>query len=255
MKACELLRAALAAGTLFFATTAFAQLGLAIVAVDQTALRSAPRDSGKPHALLWQGEALEVRGERLDYLQVYDHRLERGGFVSAKHVRRVPRGADAPAELLAVLRFLRDTPGHEALGIGYMAAYVDAATAETLRGADGAEALDALGTFADRLARRATSGAAAGKAAQAALSGHLEIAIHYGIVFASYERDARMVICYDGDAFRRVIDLGQGDAAQVARAALALTRLECSPGDLRPTERRAADEARSELREIARVPA
>src|ERR1700682_5299731 len=221
-----LARAAIAALGLAFTAAALASSEVAIVLNDQTALRSAPRDSAKPHALLAQGEALEVRGERMDYLQVYDHRLERGGFVRGKQVRRMPREASGAPGLLAVLRFLRDAPGQEALGIGYAAAYLEAAPAESIRGAEGAEALDALGTFADRLARLASS--STGKAAQAALSAHLEVAMHYGIVFTSFERDGRMAICYDGDAFRRVLDLGQGDAAQRARAALALTRLECS---------------------------
>ena len=229
---------------------AFADPGLAIVVGDQTALRSAPRDSAKPHALLWQGEALEIRGERMDYLHVYDHRLERGGFVSAKNVRRVPTGASGAAEVLAVLRFLRDTAGQEALGIGYAAAYIQAASVEALRGPEGAEALDALGTFADRLARRAST---ANKAAQATLSGHFEVALHYGIAFTTYEREGRVAICYEGDAFRRVLDMGRGDAGQRARAALSLTRLDCSPGDLRPTERRAMDEARAELLESIEV--
>src|SRR5258708_18144426 len=229
---------------------AFADPVLAIVVGDQTALRSAPRASAKPHALLWQGEALEIRGERMDYIHVYDHRLERGGFVSAKNVRRVPTGASGAAEVLAVLRFLRDTPGQEALGIGYAAAYIRAASVEALRGPEGAEALDALGTFADRLAHRAST---ANKAAQATLSGHLEVALHYGIAFTTYEREGRMAICYEGDAVRRVLDICPGDAGQRARAALALTRLDCSPGDLRPTERRAMDEARAELLEDIEV--
>ncbi|HST00521.1 MAG TPA: hypothetical protein VLJ84_02570, partial [Usitatibacter sp.] len=73
---------------LILAAPALADPAIAVVVSDQVALRPAPRDSARPHALLWQGEALEVRGERMDYLQVYDHRLERGGFVSAKSVRR-----------------------------------------------------------------------------------------------------------------------------------------------------------------------
>jgi hypothetical protein len=247
------LRVTAASLGIFFCVAASAGPAVAIVVNDQTPMRPAPRDSAKPHALLTQGEALEVRGERLDYLQVYDHRLERGGFVSAKQVRRVALDAAGAPELLSVVRFLRDTPGQEALGIGYGAAWLEAAPAETIRGAEGAEALDALGTFADRLARRASSGGAATKAAQAALSAHLEVAMHYGIVFTTFERDGRMVMCYDGDAFHRLIGLGKGTDEQKARAALALTRLECSAGDLRPTERRAADEARAELLEAVDV--
>ena len=238
---------------LILAAPALADPALAIVVSDQAPLRPAPRDSAKPHALLWQGEALEVRGERMDYLQVYDHRLERGGYVSARSVRRVSTQEASAPELLGVIRFLRETPGSEALGIAYSALYIQAAPSQALRGAEGAEALDALGTFAERLARRASSGAATTKASQAALSGHLEIAMSYGVGFKTLERDSRMAICYDGDAFRRLIDLGRGDSLQRAHAVLALTRVDCIEGDLKPTERRAADEARAELLEAVDV--
>ena len=232
---------------LMLVPAAWADTSIAIVTRDQTALRSAPRDSAKANTLLWQGEALEVRGERLDYLQVWDHRLERGGFVSARQVRRVKLDEAGAAELLAVLRFLRDTPGSEALGIGYAAAFIQAATADTLRGPDGAEALDALGTFAERLARGASSAAAATKSAQAAQTAHLEIAMHYGVAFSTYERDDRMIVCYEGDAFRHVLASTKSGAELRARAVLALTRLECTPGDVRPTEKRATDEMRADL--------
>ena len=78
--------------------------GLAIVLQDQSALRSAARDSAKPHAVLWQGEVLEVRGERLDYLQVYEHRRERAGFVRASQARRLSLTPEEAPELLAVVR-------------------------------------------------------------------------------------------------------------------------------------------------------
>ena len=210
---------------------ALAEGRLGIVVNDQAALRPAPRDSSKPNALLWQGDALEVRGERMDYLQVWDHRLERGGYVSARQVRLVSVDTESAPQLLAIVRFLRDSQGSESLGIAYAAAYLQAAPAAAIRGSEGAEALDALGTFGERLARQASRGAES-KAAQAALSAHVEVAMHYGVAFTSYERDSRMVVCYDGDAFRRVIGLGQGDGEQRARAVLALTRTECAPDDL-----------------------
>lgn len=128
----------------------------AIVVQDQASLRAAPRDGAQQQASLWQGEVLEVRGERLDYLQVWDHKRERGGFIRASDVRRVAlTEAEGPA-LLAVMRFVQDTPGAEALGIGLTAAYLQAAPAKALAGVEGAQAFDALGTFADRLARRAS---------------------------------------------------------------------------------------------------
>ena len=93
-------------------------LGSAIVVQDQASLRAAPRDGAQQQTVFWQGEVLEVRGERLDYLQVWDHKRERGGFIRASEVRRVAlTEAEAPA-LLAVVRFVQDTPGAEALGIG-----------------------------------------------------------------------------------------------------------------------------------------
>ena len=124
---------------------------LAIVTQDQAALRAAPKESAPTQVQLWQGDALEIRAEKRDYLQVYDHRRERAGFIKASQVRRVSlQPQDAP-ESLAVLQFLRDTAGAEALGISYSAAYLKAAPA----GAIGPDVFDALGTMAERLARRA----------------------------------------------------------------------------------------------------
>ena len=73
------------------AFTAVALTTLAIVAQDATTLRAAPSASAATQAQLWQGELLEVRGSRLDYLQVYDHRRERAGYVRASQVRVLPR--------------------------------------------------------------------------------------------------------------------------------------------------------------------
>lgn len=220
--------------------------GIAIVTRDQAPLRAAPRDSGAPLAVLWQGEALEVRGERLDYLQVWDHARERGGFVHTSQVRRAAlTEAEAPG-LLAVLRFLRDAPGEEALGIGFAAAYVEAAPAAAFSGPPGIEALDALGTLADRLARRASSGLPGTRAARAVLSAHLDVAAGYGVKFASYERDGRMHLCYDGDAWRRVLAM-PSSGEQRARAALALTREECIAPALGPHERGLVDDWRAEV--------
>lgn len=226
------------------AAPAAAAPGAAIVVRDQAPLRAAPRDSAREQAALWQGEIVEVRAERLDYLQVYDYRRERGGFVRASQVRRLGTG-EAP-DLLALLRFLRETPGAEALGIGLAMAYVQAAPAATLQGPAGAEALDALGGFADRLAQRASSGAESSKALEAKIAAHLDVATRYGIRFATYERAGRMQVCYEGDAFRRVLAL-PSTPEQRARAALALTRHECVDPDLGPTGRAARDEWRAEV--------
>jgi hypothetical protein len=240
---------ALIAATALVIVSAFAQAappGTAIIIQDRVALRAAPRDSAKQQAQLWQGEMVEVRGERLDYLQVYDYRRERGGFVRANQVRRLKLAAEDAPELLAIIRFVRDTPGAEALGIGLVAAYIQAAPAEVINSEAGSEALDALGTLADRLARRATGGANPNKNAEAALSAHLDVAARYGVKFTNYERDGRMRICYEGDAFRRVLAM-RSTPEQRARAVLALTREECIDPNLRVTERFQADEWRADV--------
>ncbi|MGH8621544.1 MAG: hypothetical protein ACRET3_05330, partial [Burkholderiales bacterium] len=127
---------------------AAANLATAIITGDQVALRAAPLGSAQQQAVLWQGEMVEIRSERMDYLQVYEYRRERGGFVHVSQARRIELTEDAAPEMLSIVRFLRDTPGVEALGIGFAMAYVQAAPAEVLRGETGSEALDALGTFA-----------------------------------------------------------------------------------------------------------
>lgn len=219
--------------------------GTAIVVIDQAALRAAPRESAQQQAVLWQGDSLEVRGQRMDYLQVYDHRRERAGYVRASQVRRLSLQAEEAPDLLAVVRFLRDTPGAEALGIGYVAAYLKAAPAQAI----GAEAFDALGTMAERLARRASSNRS--KANDAVIAAHLEVVAGYGVGMRSLERDGRMQVCYDGDGFRRALALASSDE-QKARAALALTREECIDREITPMERANLDSWRADV--LERVP-
>jgi hypothetical protein len=236
------------AGAVALPAGAAASNQAAIVISDQASLRAAPRDSAQQQAQLWQGELVEVRGERMDYLQVYDHKRERAGFVKASQVRRTALAPAEAPELMSVIRFVRETPGSEALGIGFAMAYIEAAPAEALRGKDGIEAFDALGTMADRLAHRAAFGAALSKPAQAALAAHLEVATRYGIRFKSYEREGRIQICYEGEAFRRVLAM-ESTPPQRARAALALTRPECVDPNLRPLERAQLDQWRADALE------
>lgn len=207
---------------------------LAIVTQDQAPLRPAARDAGTPQAVLWQGDTLEIRGEKQDYLQVYDHRRERAGYIRATQVRKVTLDAASAPELLSVLRFVRDTPGAEALGISYAAAFLKAAPANAID----AEAFDALGGMAERLARRASS--RLDKQAEATAAAHLEVAAQYGVAIRSIEREGRMQLCYDGEAFRRVLAMASSQA-QKARAALALTRPECIDPNLRVAERNSFD--------------
>lgn len=239
--------------TVLASAAAAATFTTAIVTQDQAVLRAAPKDSAQQHAVLRQGEAVEVRGERLDYLQVYDHKRERAGFVRASQVRRTSLSAGEAPAMLAVLRFLKDDPGSEALGIGMAAAWLKAAPAAELRGENGADAFDALGTMAERLARRASSGALRGTAAERTVVAHLEVASGYGIGFRTYEREGRMEICYDGEAFRRVLAM-QAKPGQQAAAALALTRPECADPDLQPLQRARNDEWRAEVLDRVDVP-
>src|SRR5581483_4976613 len=181
--------------------------GFAIVVQDDTALRPLAGSSARPLALLAQGETLEVRGERLDYLAVWDYARERGGFVRATQVRRLALTADEAPELLAVLRFLRGVPGAEPLGIAIGAAYIEAAPAERLNGAEGVEALEALGAMAERMARKP--------------SRHVEVMARYGVRFVTVPANGRVRLCYDGTVHRKILAL-QASEEQRARALLAL---------------------------------
>ncbi|MYM32719.1 hypothetical protein GTP58_30755 [Duganella sp. CY15W] len=220
-----------------------AALTLAIVTQDQAALRAAPKGSAQQQAVLWQGDSLEIRGVKQDFLQVYDYRRERAGYIRATQVRQISlAAADAP-ELLSVVRFLRETPGAESLGISYAAAYLKAAPANAIT----AEPFDALGTMADRLARRAS--ARQGKQGDTVIAAHLEAVAHYGVNIRSFEREGRMQLCYDGEAFRRVLAMASAQPQQRASAMLGLTRQECVDPSLTPGARVALDEWRSEVLE------
>ena len=210
---------------------AAALAAVAIVTQDAAALRSQPRDSGMAQAQLTQGDTLEVRGERMDYLQVYDHRRERAGYVRASQVRLTQAGAADAPELLSVLRFVRDTPGQEALGVGYAAVYLKAVPVQAIT----AEPFDALGTMAERLARRASARAAA-PGADNRLAAQLEGVASYGVRILSHEHDGTVRLCYDGEAFRRVLSMPSATPAQRARAVLGLTRHDCVDPALRANE-------------------
>ncbi len=222
-----------------------AMSALAIVAQDQVPLRAAPRESAPQQAMLWAGDSLEVRGEKGDYLKVYDHRHERAGYVRAPSVRIQSLQAGQAQELLAVVRFLRDMPGSETLGIAYAAAYLKAAPAEAIDG----EVFAAVGAMADRLARRGSNvepvkggESRAGRATAA----HLEVAAAFGVKMTAIEREGQIHLCYDGEAHRRVLAL-PATKAQKAYAALALTRHDCIAPDLSPTLRFEGDNWRAEL--------
>lgn len=149
--------------------------------------------------------------------------------------------AASPGGLLAAARSLRHTPGQEPLGIAYVAAYLRAAGAQRVD----AEPFDALGTMAERLARRASM-AGSGSEADAA---RLDAVAALGVHFVSFEREGRRQTCYDGQAFRRVLAL-QPEPEQQARAMLALTRHDCVDPTLAPAARMALDAWRADLLDL-----
>jgi hypothetical protein len=224
----------------------------ALVLQDALPLRAGPKSSGAPLAMLGQGELVELRGERMDYVQVWDTRLERGGYVRTGAVRPLALTAAEAPELLALVRFLRDKPGSEALGLGFAAAYLKAAPAGTIT----AEPFDAMGTMAERLAGRANVAAARAANAppapgEASVASQLQVASELGVHFEQVERDGAEALCYDGDAFRRVLALAP-TPEQAARAALGLTRHDCIAPALPPLQRWQLDQSRAAL--LDRVP-
>jgi hypothetical protein len=226
--------------------SALAAAMLAIVTQNQASLRAAPRDSSPQQAILWQGELVELRSGRGDFFYVYDHRIERGGYLRASQLRPTALSPDEAPELLAVMRFLRDTPGSEALGISYAAAYIKVVAPPDLT----AEPFDALGTMAERLAQRASIHQLGPAATM--LEGQLAVVAQLGIHMTSIEHDGSVRLCYDGEMFRRVLAMPSAEPNQQARAALGLTRHDCVDPNLGFTARYQLDQWRLDV--LDRVP-
>ena len=211
-----------------------------LVMQDGASLRAAARDSSPQQAQLLRGEALEVRGERLDWLQVWDYRRERGGFLR-KSQGLVLTGDTGT--LLAQLRLTLPQEGNEGLGLALAAAYIQAAAPTELAGPLGGEVLDDLGRLGERIAANTGPKRA----------GLLDVASRYGLHFDSYDQvDGSVRVCYDGDAFRRVLSL-PATASVKARAALAITRPECRATSLTPSQLQASDDWRAEVLQHARL--
>jgi hypothetical protein len=231
--------------------TPAAILLVALVADDPAFLRSAPRDDAAPQATLWRGDWLEVRGEGAGFLRVYDHRRERPGYVRPAQVRVYRLDAAAAPELAAIVRFLRDADGAESLGIGYAALALRAAPA----GADPSEILAAIGTMADRLARRASGLSpragerrGAGASRDAALAAHLEVARSYGVKLEPADGAAtpggQAPLCYDGQAWEQVLATASAPPLERARAALSLSSERCRDPRQPPAAARAFNDHR-----------
>jgi hypothetical protein len=214
---------------------------LAIVVQEHAALRAAPRSSATELTRLWQGDVLEVRGEHAGYLKVYDYRRERGGYLRLDAARPVELSAAAAPDILAVLRFLRESPGSEALGISYGAAYLKAVAPQEIT----AEPFDAIARMAERLADQASGSSYR----LADFAPHLEVVEQFGVHMRNFERNGQMRVCYDGELFYRVLTFSGAQPEERAHAALGLTRPDCIDPDLGPAARASIDTQRSQLLE------
>src|SRR3954470_6825803 len=214
---------------------------LAIVVGDRASVRSTPCSTATELTTLWQGDVVEIRGEQAEYLRVYSYRRERGGYLRNESVRKVAlTEAEAPS-LLAVMRFLRDTPGSEALGISYGAAYLKAVPPRALT----TEAFDAIGQMAERLADTASGNGT--QAHSASVAARLEVVSQFGVRMRSFERNGRMQVCYDGELYRSLLAQPAATAEQQAHAVLGLTRSDCVEPEMGPSP--ALDEERRDLLE------
>jgi hypothetical protein len=212
---------------------------IAIVVLDHASLRAAPSSAATELTALRPGDVVEIRGERAGYLKVYDYHRERGGYLRSESVRPMALTEAAAPELLTVLRFLRETPGSETLGISYGTVYLKAAPARALT----AEPFDAIARMAERLADEASASSSRSTDAAA----HLEVVEQFGIRMKSFERNGRMQVCYDGELFRRVLTMSGASPEERAHALLGLTRPDCIDPALGPAPRAALDDARREL--------
>lgn len=197
---------------------------VALVAEDQTPLRAAARADASLQATLWEGDWLEVRGEQAEYLKVWDHRRERPGFVRRDRTRLYHLDAATAPALRSVVHFLRDSAGHESLGIAHAALFLRAAPAGSYP-----DVQAELGLMADRLARRISRG---GSAADAA---HLDVARNYGVGFLTLEGEGRARTCYDGEALRGAVGAAELSPRLQVESALALTRGECTDPNTAPS--------------------
>jgi hypothetical protein len=231
---------------------------LAIVAQDRASLRVEPRSGATELTALAQGDVVEIRGEQAEYLKVYNYRQERGGYLRREAARSLSLTENDAPELLAVLRFLRDNRGSEALGISYGAAYLKAAPAQSLT----AEPIDAIARMAERLADTASGmssialplpGSTLNPLASNNTASQLQVVEQFGVRVRTFDRNGRMQVCYDGELYRRVLSLKSASAEQRANAALGLTRPDCIDPNLGPTARMSLDEDRRQMLDLVDV--
>lgn len=232
-------------------TNQAASEAVGLVMQPNVSLKSAPKDSARELAVLWQGEWVEVRDKRMDYLEVYDHKRERVGFVKVTHLRQSKFHQSETKEFLTLVRYLRDNRGSNSLGISLASAYLKAASVQEMNSEEGAEVLHAIGTFADRIADRASSTKQLGKTASRYLSQQMEVATQYGVHFKNIQNNDQVKVCYEGEAYRQVLGLPASPQLK-ATAALSLTNARCISADLTPVQRAQVDVWRANV--ITQVP-
>ena len=138
-----------------------------------------------------------------------------------------------------MLRFLRDSPGSEALGISYGAAYLKAVPPRALTPSPSMPS--------PRMAERLADEASGARLPPAGAAAHLEVVEQFGIRMRSFERNGQMQVCYDGELYRRVLALPGASAEMRAHAALGLTRPDCIDPDSDAMPRAALDDERRAL--------
>ena len=199
---------------------------LAIVIQDHAALRAAPRSGATELARLWQGDVLEVRGERAGYLKVYDYRRERGGYLRATRRGRSssPRPPRPNCSPCCASCARAPAPRRSASVTARRISRPHRRTRIT------AEPFDAIAQMAERLADQASGSTEH----LADVAPHLEVVEQFGVHMRSFERNGRMRVCYDGELFRRVLALPGAQPEERARAVLGLTRPDCIDPDWAP---------------------
>lgn len=193
----------------------------AVIVGDHVALRAEPDRTGSQKATLWKGDWLEVRGERKGWLEVWDYRRSRPGWIAASNARVIDLDKTDARDLRAVVDFVTDTPGSESLGIAYAGLVLKKATPDAALEVE-------IGTMATRLARRVSSGSVDATAGE-----QLSVAETWGIRFTS----VGSTVCYDGAEFRAALAL-KPTTADSATAVLGLTDPACEPANLGATARR-----------------
>lgn len=232
--------------TSLLTTVTAVAMNTAIVMQDQVPMRAAAKDSARQQAILWAGELVEIRGTKQDYLQVYDYKRERAGYVPIDKVKTLTLNSEDAPELLAALRYVSKQAYNEALTIGLAAAWLQAASAEMINSSEGAEVFSTLGLQAESLADRASNSYQLSQYAATRQAAYFDVLKGYGIKFNSYEYGDTLRICYDGEAFRRVLALPATEQ-QKATAALALSRSECIDPNLSVTDNRLVNEWQAEI--------